>query len=50
MTTEQAAHQMELVTEFLESDREERQIPGPYEQGANQIRRDTLSDLFAPFD
>jgi hypothetical protein len=62
MTTEQAAHQMELVTEFLKDDREEEDappgpyaiegdsgqehVPGPYEQGANQIKRDSMSDLF----
>jgi len=48
MTQQQAEEAAELVAFFLHDDREEEEtpIPGPYEQGANQVRRDTMGDLF----
>ena len=47
MTQQQAEDAAELVAFFLKDDREEEDAtPGPYEQGANQIKRDTMSDLF----
>ena len=47
MTQQQAEDAAELVAFFLRDDREDQDdTPGPYEQGANQVRRDTMSDLF----